>query len=556
MGQAIWLSVTIVSSAALVVLGALAIFAGLVRNTRRAGAGGPTPQTRFLFRGETLVECSEPARALAASFMAGNAPLWDELRAYLAEHFPDAPAQFDRLHQTRGFECLSCHDAGLRLTVRVQSGLTQVQISHAGSEGALVAIDRLSLQALKAELATLRDVSRLSPALVWRTDEAGQVCWANAPYLALARAMGQTTLGWPLPDVFAGQSHDAAGRVRIESAEGTQWFAPSQYPAASGVLHFAVPIDDAVQSEIARRDTLQTLTRTFASLPIGLALFDAERRLQVFNPALVDLTGLEPLFLAARPSFEHFLFTLREKRMLPEPKDFHEWRDEIVAMESAAASGEYTEEWTLGDGRSFLVTGRPQPNGAIALFIEDVTADAVLARSYRAEIALTQDTLAALDEGLVVFGLGGQALLANAAYARLWGTDPCADLADGGLVKALGLWAERCRPTTLWARLAEFVADPDGPRRLEETVDLTTGNSMAVQAQRLPGGAVLVRFALGALAPRALRPDAIIHRDILRQPDLAQPVPLESTMPSISLAHAARKPRSARHSGSRARIVS
>ena len=122
--------------------------------------------------------------------------------------------------------------------------------------------------------------------------------------------------------------------------------------------------------------------------------------LQVFNPALVYLTGLDPLFLATRPSFEQVLFTLRELRMLPEPKDFHNWRREIIEMEKAAETGEYSEEWCLDTGRTYHISGRPQPNGALALFIDDVTSETTMTRSFRAEIETAQNVLDSVAEGV------------------------------------------------------------------------------------------------------------------------------------------------------------
>ena len=66
---------------------------------------------------------------------------------------------------------------------------------------------------------------------------------------------------------------------------------------------------------------IQILTRTFASLPTGLALFDTERRLQVFNPALVDLTGAGPVVPSSAPWFRAGSFHLaRIAHVCPNPR--------------------------------------------------------------------------------------------------------------------------------------------------------------------------------------------------------------------------------------------
>jgi len=52
---------------------------------------------------------------------------------------------------------------------------------------------------------------------------------------------------------------------------------------------------------MAQRNFVQTLTKTFAQLSIGLAIFNRERQLVLFNPALIDLTALPADFLTGRP---------------------------------------------------------------------------------------------------------------------------------------------------------------------------------------------------------------------------------------------------------------
>lgn len=71
-----------------------------------------------------------------------------------------------------------------------------------------------------------------------------------------------------------------------------------------------------LRAEATLQSFLQTLTRDFfAQLPIGLAVFDKDRRLQLFNPALADLTGLAVDFLSRRPTLLAVLDALQgEKR--------------------------------------------------------------------------------------------------------------------------------------------------------------------------------------------------------------------------------------------------
>lgn len=567
MADAVLLGLVIVTTASLVVLGCLAIFAGVARS-------GPQPEMAlgvadqdavFLFREGALVDCSDQGRKLLEMLDEGGramrkSAVWIRLRAYLDPRFPELQAALDGLVGTGQAELHSDAGDGLILGLRYSNGITHLRLTDTQIEGALVAIDRLSFEAQQDELRTLRDVARNAPALVWKTDADGRVIWANSAYLkTLYQVMpADRELTWPLPELFAEDDTLDQGRLALRQDESVRWFAHSKTESHDQILHFAVPIDATIQSEAARRETLQTLTRTFACLPIGLALFDAERRLQVFNPAIIDLTGLEPLFLAARPSFEQVLYALREKRMLPEPKDFQNWRREIIEMEKAAETGEYAEEWCLDGGRLFYVTGRPQPNGAIALFIEDVTTEAALTRNFRNEIETAQNVLDALSDGIVVFGLAGQALLANDGYTALWKTDPCVDLGDGGLAQAIAMWSDACVPTTFWARLAEFATRSDAHEEISGSAALRTGIPLALRARRLAGGAVMVMFQPLAQGLLAHRPEIGLHDDLIRKPDLAGPSPDRAARATGSESRAQqllpRKARTARHSGNRMRV--
>ena len=572
MSYAIMLSVTIIVSASLVVLGSLAIIMGAMRpRPANDGAlGQADAEIVFLFRDEELVDCSDPARQLLDTLeQEPDAPhmasALTRLMRHLAPRFPDIGEQMAQLGK-RGHLTLHSveEEAGLVLTAQFNKGLARLTLSDTQAEGSLVAIDRLSYDTLNSEVETLRHATRHVPALIWQTDRLGNVVWANASYIAqLQSADSGAVLTWPLPDLFAGAANTGEDtgadkgveRLSIETQGATYWFAHTQVALGARVMHFAAPIDLAVQSEAARSETLQTLTRTFASLQIGLALFDAERRLQVFNPALVDMTGLNPMFLAARPSFEQVLYALREARMLPEPKDFNNWRREIIEMERAAESGEYAQEWCLEGGRTFHVTGRPQPNGAIALFIEDVTSEAALSRSFRSEIETMHTVLDGLSEGIITFSLSGQTLLANDAYTALWQTDPCRTLADEGLAQAIRLWSAHCEPTTFWARLADFASGTGGRARITTSIARKQGGPVTVSAQRLRGGNLMVVFQPPDLALRPAmglsQAEIALQSGLIQRPDMASVT--HDAVPEAASDAPARKPRSARHAGTRLR---
>lgn len=530
MTDALMLGLTIAGGSTAAVFGAMLIFTGLVRHSTPPIF---TPEIEdqdavFVFRGTDLVDCSDRGRKLLNALQEVNSDPLEALLTFLQPRFLNLRQNLAELATLGQLDLTADDKSGLTLTAKARAGLVHLQLIDPTDEGALLAIDRLSFQALQDELTTLRDVSRAAPVAIWQQNAAGHVIWANETYLETLSLTetAHPTLTWPLPSLFAdiGSADTPIKRLMLELKTGPRWFSHHVATAGAGTMHFATPIDSTVQSELARREMMQMLTRTFASLPIGLALFDAERRLQVFNPALVDLTGLDPFFLAARPDLAQFLHTLRELRMLPEPKDFSTWRDELIRMETAAASGTYNEEWVLQDGCIYQVTGCPQPNGALAFFIQDITSEATLLRGFRAEIEFSARVLDALPDAVIAFDRAGSATMVNTAYVQLWGSDPCTDLADGGFEQAQVQWRAACDPGPAWLRLAEYAERSTGEDGAFAAMSsLRDGGPVAVQARHLPNGGLMVCFrpmqAEVTAKPRPVVSDYVTSH--LRGPDLA-----------------------------------
>jgi PAS domain-containing protein len=261
-----------------------------------------------------------------------------------------------------------------------------------------------------------------------------------------------------------------------------------------------------VQAEASLRSFTQTLTRTFAHLPIGLAVFDGARQLALFNPALTDLTGLAPDFLSARPTLTGFLDALRERAMLPEPKDYVAWRRTFADLEQAAAGGLFEETWSLPGGQTYRVTGRPHPNGGLALLIEDISTEMTRTRRYRADLELGQAVIDAMEEAVAVFSAAGQLVMSNAAYADLWGHDPASTLGGDTGIAAIGEhWRSRSAPTTLWDRAEDYVAAAHDEEAWTDSTRLADGRALHCRFAHLAGGATLAAFRVLAEAPAAAR---------------------------------------------------
>ena len=447
----------------------------------------------FLFDDEVLVDATPGARQLLAlGQREGSA--WRRLMQVLMPRFPDLEERLSELLD-RGRLEIDSADGRARVEAEWQKGLARLTVVDVARRDGDVPIDKLTLQALEDELETLRAIATEVPYLTWKQDALGRIVWANAAYIELAEALApKPSLPlWPPPQIFPEAARSqAAPRLSVHAGQDERWYDLSAVALKDGCLRVAMPADGAVRAERGRIEFLQTLTKTFATLSAGLAVFDRTRRLVLFNPALADLTGLPVEFLILRPDFSTFVERLREARVLPEPRDFKGWKQRVTRVEAEAEQGTFAETWTLPGGQVFDVTGRPLPDGAIAFVVQDVSDGMRLTRQFRNQIELHQALLDRIEPAVAVFAADGARVLSNAAYRRLWGGE-----ADEGLSldDSLRLWRTNCPTTRHWAQLSETPPAAGDPIGLVFTAERITGHQIECRFLALPGGALMASFA-------------------------------------------------------------
>lgn len=455
----------------------------------------------FLFEGDRLIDATPPARQiLEAAPQSGSH--WTRLVGLLGPIFPESGALADL--DTRGDLELYSDDGTTRLTARQQGAIRRIGLIDVEDRDSAVNIDRHSLAAMRNELETLRANTDTAPFLVWRESASGQITWVNRAYMdTIQRVHGlKTARTWPPPALFEPAAiSDAADRrsvrrlcLKLDQSGSETWFDCHAAPLGDEVLMTAVDVSIAVDAEVQLREFMQTLTKTFAHLTVGLAIFDRSRRLALFNPALTDLTGLQVDFLTARPTLLGFLDRLRERQMMPEPKDYRTWRKEIAELENAAADGTYSETWSLGSGQTYRVTGRPHPDGAIAFIFEDISAEISLTRRFRAELEMGQSVIDAMEDAIAVFTSNGVLAMSNSAYSDVWGTDPAMTLQDVSIIEATRTWINKSAPSPIWGDLRDFVMRQNQRSEWSAPVQMLDGRALDCRIVPLPGGSTLIQF--------------------------------------------------------------
>ncbi|MBU2992332.1 PAS-domain containing protein [Octadecabacter sp. 1_MG-2023] len=421
----------------------------------------------FLFDDCRLIDLTPRARALMSHGDSMRSD-WENLLSLLSARFPHMRSQCSDLASV-GKKTIAANDS--------QSGWIEAEYWNGLARITLVqdqnhpdeTLDPLSAEALEHELETLRSIGEDSPQLIWKRDAEGVLVWANRAYIELSEAIHpvgpQDILPWPPRAVFDDPIAPEGTaplidmqRVDVPDSDDPIWYEVTSLRRGTDTIHFAVDATAVVAAREAQRTFVQTLTKTFAQLSVALAIFDEDRRLVLFNPALVDLTNLPAEFLINRPTLFSVLDRLRDQNMIPEPKNYKTWRDQVAALEAAAEQGNYHETWSLPNGQTFRVTGNPHPNGAIAVLIEDISDEVSLTRKYRSQIDVTTATIDNLVVPVAVFSSSGSLIMANSAYRQLWGNRQGGSLSNQDFVDEMETWQAMSAPSPVWLKLKETMS--------------------------------------------------------------------------------------------------
>jgi PAS domain-containing protein len=290
--------------------------------------------------------------------------------------------------------------------------------------------------------------------------------------------------------------------------DATRWYELSFVDRAAAALLCAAA-DRLVQAETALRDFMQTLTKTFAQLPIGLAIFDGSRAATV-QPGAAGPDRPAGRNLIARPTLSGG--SGRDARTLDDPraKGLPQLARRSSAMEEAAASGLFEDTWTLPSGQTYRVTGRPHPNGALAFLFEDISTEMMRTRRYRADLEMGQAVIDAMDEAVAVFSHDGNLVMTNRAYGELWGkADSVPPVGMAGLAEVrhpatIDQWRSLAAPTLLWNDLTEYIGALGARDPWDGEVRLLDGRLVGCKVSPMPHGATLVSFSVHRA--RTLRP--------------------------------------------------
>ena len=285
----------------------------------------------------------------------------------------------------------------------------------------------------------------------------------------------------------------AGSRARVEIAGETRWFSVEKSPLPNRPVKFAVPCDALVEAENSHARLMETLSTTFAHLPVGLAVFDANGTLNLFNPALCELLGLNPAWLASRPTLAAFLEKLHNNRNLPERRNFRVWRHRLTEMSATGDNADYREEWRLSDDLVLRVTGQAHRQGATAFLFENISAQVHVERLLHAESEVNQAVLDHMAEGILFLNGAGNMIFTNSAFDTAFGWNPESALPPSGIAYLQGQLPETAEVASLLDQIRDFISFPH--RRHHWSIDLNIPHATKAELIPMPDGSLCVSFS-------------------------------------------------------------
>lgn len=190
---------------------------------------------------------------------------------------------------------------------------------------------------------------------------------------------------------------------------------------AEGVAGYAIDIEEMEEQARAFKAFHKAQRSMLDQLSVGVAQFDADRRLAFANQPFLRIFALPGSVQVDPPDFDRFLDLARDKGRLPEVRDFPAFRRDLASWFRQSALAE--DSWSLSDSTHLRIVAQPMPDGGLVLVAED--------RSEQLALSATRDTLLrtrtatfdSLFESLAVFAPDGRIQLWNRRFPEIWGIE-------------------------------------------------------------------------------------------------------------------------------------
>jgi len=374
---------------------------------------------------------------------------------------------FERLHNAGESFTLNARTADRSRTVRL-SGKRGKPVTNDNLTFSIIWAEDITLLTREQDLAgTLRRTAeeerdRLQTALdqqpypVWMRNNRTEIVWCNRAY---ARAIDTTPatviaeqreLGIkPVKKATTASLNKALAQAAIDQAQPQSMHGHLIVAGQRKLVNvIETPVPGGQQTigmalDITREEELETEQKRYASankelleqLGSAIGIFDSQQKLEFYNTAFSQLWSLEEQYLNTGPKLGDIMEKMRENRRLPEQADFRRFKQSWLNMFTGLI-GPHEDMLYLPNGNALRMLVIPHPMGGVMMTFEDVTSRLELESSYNTLVAVQNETLDNLTEGVVVFGGDGRLRLSNPSFGTLWGLHP-EDLKDNPHINRL-----------------------------------------------------------------------------------------------------------------------
>jgi signal transduction histidine kinase len=342
---------------------------------------------------------------------------------------------------------------------------------------------------------------------IWLARTSGELAWANQAWLRAVEA--PTVESARKRKLSFDKGADALAKEAISTGKpqaSLRWitvdgrrraFQVTAKPLPGGLVAVsALDVTDAEEARESLRRHIEAQGETFDQIGEAVAIFSPQKTLLFHNAAFAELWGLEPAWLADKPTHGEILDRLRQRRRLPETVDYAGWKAAELKRYEELGKG-HDEIWPLPDGRTLRIVRQLHPTGGLLLLFSDITDELKLKAQFNGLIQVQQATLDKLSDAVAVFGSDGRLRLHNEAFCALWNVSGAQLQAAGDFDGVVEHCVRRVHDLALWKDLKARVTDTDPQARAPLTGEVRTSDRriIAYQSRPLPDGATLLAFA-------------------------------------------------------------
>jgi PAS domain-containing protein len=263
------------------------------------------------------------------------------------------------------------------------------------------------------------------PIPVWRREGDGSVVFANNAFKKLIKKFSsegeinefETGLK-RLAEIGTKEKRTAKITRSFMSKNKSVSYEFNEVPVAStsGTVGFGIDITRNEEVEKSFNIVANTLDRILELSSNAIMILDKDGNIFQFNQVLVNMFGLDPKWLADKPSYSNFWDKLRELNKLPEFKNYKEFKDAQISLIRHLTEPK-SDFMHMPNGQTVRFSVIPSAKNTIVMF-DNLTDVLNVERSYNELMSVYKAMVHQLKHSIAIFGQDGKLKLYNPSFSK------------------------------------------------------------------------------------------------------------------------------------------